>query len=355
MNYLSTVLWVLCALFCRAALAQTTPPLPAPRVEFEAAPPIYTQPLGIALESVPYPRPVSFLSLENGGQRVRMAYMDSPPVGTFPNFAARTPVLLLHGKNFYGAYWANTISALNAAGYRVIVPDQIGFGKSSKPDMAYSFDLLAANTIKLLDSLKIPKVSVVGHSMGGMLATKLALNYPNRVERLALEDPIGLEDYGAAIGPVADETLYQNEYAATGITNIRANFKNYFVNWKPEYENFVEVRSRVTLSGEWPRAAKASARTYQMILQQPIVGQLPMLQTPTLLVVGLSDRTAVGKNYASPAVAATLGNYPVLGKRAAQMIPHCQLLELNGVGHIPHLEAPEAFHRALIRFLQGEK
>ncbi len=335
-----------------AANAQTAPPMTVQRVKFEAAPPVYTVPLGIALESLPYPRPVSFLDLENGGQPVRMAYMDSAPVGLPAGAIARTPVLLLHGKNFYGAYWANTITALNAAGYRVIVPDQIGFGKSSKPDMTYSFDLLAANTIKLLDSLGVSKISVVGHSMGGMLAARLALNYPQRVEKLVLEDPIGLEDYHAATGPVSDETLYENELGETDVEKIRANFKNYFVTWKPEYERFVEVRERITLSGEWPRAAKASALTYQMILRQPVVYQLPMIQTPTLIVIGLSDRTAVGRNYAPPAVAATLGNYPVLGKRAAQAMPRAQLLELPNVGHIPHLEAPEPFHRALIRFLQ---
>ena len=342
----SFILLLLLSVGCALkAGAQVTPDIPAP--------PVYTLPLGIALESYSYPRPVSFLELENGGERVRMAYMDSAPTNPNPNAVARTPVLLLHGKNFYGAYWANTITALNAAGYRVIVPDQIGFGKSSKPDMAYSFDLLAANTIKLLDSLGISRVSVVGHSMGGMLATRLALNYPERVEKLILENPIGLEDYHAATGPVSPETLFADELAATDTGKIRASFKNYFVNWKPEYERFVEVRSRVTLSGEWPRAAKASARTYQMVLQQPIVYQLPLLKVPTLLIIGQSDRTAVGKNYAAPAVAATLGNYPTLGKRAAQAIPRARLLELSGVGHIPHLEAPEPFHRALIRFLQG--
>ena len=346
------ILLLLGANFLPEAHAQLTLKVPAPRVEHDAAPLTYAHPLGIALESYVYPRAVSFLELENGGERVRMAYMDSAP--TNPNSAAapRTPVLLFHGKNFYGAYWANTITALNAAGYRVIVPDQIGFGKSSKLDMAYSFDLLSANTLKLIDSLGVSRVSVVGHSMGGMLATRFALNYPDRVEKLVLENPIGLEDYHAATGPISTETLFQDELGATGVEKIRAYYKTYFVNWKPEYERFIEVRARVLLSGEWPRAAKASARTYQMILQQPVVYQMPQLKVPTLLVIGQNDRTAVGKNYAPAQVAATLGNYPLLGKRAAQMIPGAQLVELPNVGHIPHLEAPEPFHRALIRFLQ---
>lgn len=70
-------------------------------------------------------------------------------------------VVLLHGKNFYGSYWENTIKTLSAAGYRVVVPDQIGFGKSAKPNITYSFDLLAANTLELLDKLKLDRDIIV--------------------------------------------------------------------------------------------------------------------------------------------------------------------------------------------------
>ncbi len=316
----------------------------------DAQGPTYTQPLGIAMETWPYPRPVSFLPLEIEGQNVRMAYMDSPP--TIPTATPIQTVVLFHGKNFYGSYWEDTITALNAAGYRVVVPDQIGFGKSSKPEINYSFDLLAGNTAKLLDTLGVGKVSIVGHSMGGMVATRFALNYPERVEKLVLENPIGLEDYHAGTGPVADETLYQAELNATDIEPIRAYYKNYFVTWKPEYESFLEVRARLMLSGEFPRAAKSSALTYQMILQQPVVYQFPQLRMPTLLVIGQSDRTVVGKNYMKPAVAATFGDYPALGKRAAKAIPNAKLVEMANIGHIPHLEAPAEFHRSLISFLK---
>src|SRR5437868_10313973 len=146
---------------------------------------VYAQtppPLGIALDSYPYPYPVHFLPLEIEGQTLRMAYMNIAPA-TQP---ARGAVVLIHGKNFGGYYWGDTARALSAAGYRVIVPDQIGWGKSPKPDIRYSFHLLAANTAKLLDSLRLEKVAVIGHSTGGMLATRFALVYPERVTHLIL-------------------------------------------------------------------------------------------------------------------------------------------------------------------------
>ncbi len=129
----------------------------------QSAPPVYTIPLGIALETFPYPYPVQFLSLENQGQSLRLAYMDIRPTGS----GQAESVVLLHGKNFYGSYWLNTIKALTAAGYRVIVPDQIGFGKSAKPDLCYSFDQLAANTAKLLDHSWSPKSRHRGAQHGG--------------------------------------------------------------------------------------------------------------------------------------------------------------------------------------------
>jgi pimeloyl-ACP methyl ester carboxylesterase len=313
--------------------------------------PVYTKPLGIALEDIPYPYPTKFLELSNGGQKVRMAYMDIRPTRAFPGGGQPT-VLLLHGKNFSGFYWGKPIRALSAAGYRVVVPDQIGFGKSSKPNLPYSFDLLTGNTAKLLDTLKVGQVSVVGHSMGGMVAVKFARRYPSRVQKLVLENPIGLEDYKAAIGPVPFSKLLQTELSDTNTTKIRAFYKRYFVQWKPEFEKFVAIKSRLALSGEFNRWATASALTYAPIFDEPIVPDFAKLKVPTLLIIGQSDRTVVGKPYARPEVAKTLGNYPRLGRRTQQAIPGAKLAEYTNVGHIPHLEAPDRFNASVLQFLK---
>lgn len=315
-----------------------------------AEPASYSTPLGIAMEEFAYPYPVKFLSLENEGEPVRMAYMDvqfqfiqAPPRSGI--------VVLLHGKNFYGSYWENTINALASQGYRVIVPDQIGFGKSSKPDIAYSFDLLAANTVQLLDALKIGKAAIVGHSMGGMLAVRFARNYPERTSQLVLENPIGLEDYRFKIPAQSTPELFQAELKNTDADKYRAFLKRYFVTWSPAYESFVEVKARIALSGEFPRWAKASALTYQMIYQQPVRHEFGLIKAPTLLVIGQSDRTTLGRGVVSEEVLKTMGQYPQLGRAAARDIPGSKLVELPNIGHIPHLEAPRKFHQELLSFL----
>ena len=327
----------LAALLCGAALL----PLPASATATEL------QPLSVSLEGYDYPYPVQFLPLNIEGQDLKMAYMDVQPAGQ----GNGKVVLLLHGKNFFGAYWKETIAALTAKGYRVIVPDQVGFGKSSKPNIHYSFHLLASNTKVLAESLGVKQLAVVGHSMGGMLATRFALMYPETVTHLVLENPIGLEDYRELVPYFPLEDAYKNELNASE-QGIRAYNKSYFVNWKPEYDEFfATVALRMRLSGEYPRQALSAALTYQMIYEQPVCHEFGAIKAKTLLVIGQSDRTVVGKARVPKALLAQAGQYPELGRKTARLIPQSRLVELLNVGHIPHLEAKDTFHRELLGFL----
>src|SRR5215469_2178844 len=164
------------------------------------------EPYGIGLEGFPYPYPVNLMPLVNDGEPLRMAYMDVAPAQ--PN--GRT-VLLLHGRNFPSSYWEPVIKTLADAGFRVIVPDQIGFGKSSKPAGELHFDTLARNTIALLDHLGVAKADIVAHSLGGMLGVRIARAYPERINHLVLAAPIWLEDYRMYVPPTPTEKIIENE------------------------------------------------------------------------------------------------------------------------------------------------
>lgn len=305
-----------------------------------------SEPLGAAMEGWTYPYPVQMLQFELEGRLVRMAYMDVKPAQ--PN--GKT-VVLFHGKNFGSDYWAGTMRALSAQGYRVIAPDQIGFGKSSKPEIHYTFAMLADNTTRLLDHLKVGRVAVVANSMGGMLGVHFARRNPERVNALVLENPLGLEDYVLSIPPQKTSDLVTLEMAQTPMS-YRNFIKGYFpANFKPEYERFVEQFARVQQSSEYPRFAHVSALTYQMIYDGPIYNELPKLTMPTLLVIGQLDRTVFGRRFAPPEVVKPLGNFPQLGKASQQRIPGAKLVEFEAVGHAPHLEVPERFHSVVLEFL----
>lgn len=202
--------------------------------------------LSITLENVDYAYPVDYLSITLEGQDLRMAYMDVKPSAK----ANGKSVVLFHGKNFGGYYWTDVIKGLSNAGYRVIVPDQIGFGKSNKPYIHYSFHEMAKQSARLLDSLSIEKVNVLGHSMGGMLATRFALMYPERTEKLILENAIGLEDYRTFVPYKNAEEQYKGELKKTA-ESIKSYYQSsYFPEWKPTYDYLVDIAAGVTYSAD---------------------------------------------------------------------------------------------------------
>jgi pimeloyl-ACP methyl ester carboxylesterase len=304
---------------------------------------------GLMLENIKYPFPVSELSFKIQGQDLKMAYMDVKPAK--PN--GKT-VVLMHGKNFSAAYWEQTATDLAKEGYRVIMPDQIGFGKSSKPtNIQYTFQLLAQNTKAVLDELKITKVNLLGHSMGGMLATRLALMYPETVEKLILSNPIGLEDWKTVVPYQSVDDWYASELTQDYKKMKDYQLKFYYDNkWKPEYDRWLNINAGWTLNKEYPVIAKNAALTYDMIFTQPVVYELQNLKMPVLLIIGQRDRTALGKGMAPKDVQETLGNYPVLGRETAKKIKNSTLVEIDNVGHLPHIEAYPKFIVPLKEFLK---
>jgi pimeloyl-ACP methyl ester carboxylesterase len=304
------------------------------------------QPLSIAMEEFAYPHPVKLLDLSMEGQPVRMAYMDVQPESAGNG---RT-VVLMHGRNFFGAYWAQTIRALAQQGYRVVVPDQIGFGKSSKPDVPHSLHLHASNTRALLDALGVSQSSVVGHSLGGMMAIRYALMFPDAVDKLVLEGPIGLEDYRIHV-PYATREELAREHLSTTPDGFDRLFRGFFVAWDPAYQVYSDVQTRWLQSPEAHRIGRTAAHTWLMAYEQPVVYELPLVRAPTLIVAGSKDRTAIGRNRVPAEVRARLGVYTELAPRAAAALPDGQLVMLENVGHIPHLEAADRFHRELLQFL----
>ncbi|MBW8686193.1 alpha/beta fold hydrolase [Chitinophaga rhizophila] len=296
-----------------------------------------------------YPYPVHNITLKLQGQNLRMSYMDIQPLK--PNGKV---VMLLHGKNFCGAYWDSTAADLSRNGYRVIIPDQIGFGKSSKPQqLQYTFQLLAQNTKALLDSLKICETAVVGHSMGGMLATRFTLMYPDVVEKLILENPIGLEDWKLKVPYQTVDKWYESELKQNYEKIKQYQLDNYYAGeWKPAYEKWAVLQAGWTKGSDYARIAWNAALTYDMIFTQPVFYEFENIKAPTLLIIGQRDRTALGKANVPDDVKQTMGKYPELGQNISKRIPNAKLAPIEGVGHLPHIEAYPYFIKPLMEFLK---
>ncbi len=305
--------------------------------------------LDTELSNYEYPYPVSSIELHVQKQDLKMAYMDVKP----DNYNGKN-IVLFHGKNFNGAYWRTTIEALTKEGYRVIVPDQIGFGKSSKPlHFHYTFQQLASNTKKILDTLNITKTMILGHSMGGMVATRFTLMFPDITEKLILENPIGLEDWKLKVPYQPVEWWYKNELKKSYEGIKKYQLVNYYDNkWKPEYDEWVNLLAGWTLNSDYERLAWNAALTYDMIFTQPVVYEFKNISVPTLLIIGTRDRTALGKPLVSEEVRKTMGLYSELGKKTKEKIPNAQLVEIENIGHLPHIEKFDSFIKALKKFMK---
>lgn len=305
---------------------------------------------GAELQGFDYPYEVKGFNLESQGNSLQMAYMDVQP-----EKANGRTVVLMHGKNFCAATWEGSIKALTDAGYRVVAADQVGFCKSSKPKhYQYSFQQLASNTHSLLEQIGVDKVTVMGHSMGGMLATRYALLYPDQVEQLVMVNPIGLEDWKTLGVPyLSVDQWYQRELKTTAEASRNYQKNTYYAGqWRPEFDRWVDMQAGM-LNGDGKEiVAWNSALTYDMVYTQPVVYEFSELKMPTLLLIGEQDNTAIGKDAAPEAMRSKLGDYKTLGPATAKRIPDATLVTFPDLGHSPQIQEPERFHQALLEGLQ---
>ena len=301
-----------------------------------------------------YPWPIKYQELQTQHQTLCQAYMDINP----RHSKHKKTIMMLHGKNFCGVTWEATARVMLRQGYRVILPDQIGFCKSDKPE-AYQFSLqqLATNTKNILDTLNVTSLTVMGHSLGGMLASRFTLMYPDMVERLVMVDPIGLEDWKAKGVPYLPiDSIYRQE-ASSNYTSIRGYEQaTYYVgDWKPKYDEWVNMLLQVYDGPLGDVYAFDQALVTDMVYTQPVIYEFPLLaDEKTLLIVGDKDNTAIGKQWSPPEVQSILGHYDVLGPEAVAAIgSNATLIHYPNLGHAPQISNPKRFHADLLDWLDA--
>ncbi len=306
---------------------------------------------GPQLEGFDYPFPVRVFHTVAQGQAINMAYMELAPV-----HANGRTVVLLHGKNFCGATWGDTARVLAAAGYRVIVPDQIGFCKSSKPaGFQYSVLGLAKLTEDLLRSRGVAKATLIGHSFGGTLAVRMAISSPQLVDQLVLINPLALVDRLAQGVPYADiGRLTALEEQRTPASMKAYQLANYYHGvWHRSYDRWIDMMGGLYAGPGRAAVIGAQARTTEMLESQPVAYELNRVTVPTVLMVGTLDRNVFGRTWAPPGIVDRLPDAGTVGDRAASKMRNARFVPLTGMGHVPQIEDPARFQVALIQALSG--
>ncbi|TDJ36361.1 MAG: alpha/beta fold hydrolase, partial [Gammaproteobacteria bacterium] len=232
-----------------ALVALFTPWTPSLAAQPPTEPPGDWGPTAIDYSNVPYPHPVKFLELSLFGKQLRMAYMDVAPEGR----PLGQTVVLFHGMNFFAAAFRPTIEALRKEGFRVIAVDRLGYGRSSKPIVHYNLHMPARNTKALLDELGIEQAAIVGHSMGGMVATRFAATYPDTTTHVVMVNQIGLTDPSRTRPWRDPQIVYENVLKTSYQSVLRGHMRYYPRGWQPEYLEWVKYQYGLTLGGDWAR------------------------------------------------------------------------------------------------------
>ncbi len=304
-------------------VAQSAPPASAPSD---------WGPISMDLKEIEYPYPVSYLEFRVYNEDVRVAYMDIAPTA---NANGRT-VILQHGGLYYGWYWEQQLEALAQEGYRVIVEDRLGWGKSSKPDIPYSINLWASNTARLMDHLGIQQAALVGHSIGGQMVTRFAFLYPERITHLVTVNQVGLTDnrYGRGFRPLAEAADAIPDMKDVYASLLEWADENY-VTWQPAFIEHMRIRYGNRLSADWSHLSYINSLTGQMRGMDTVVNDWQHIQTKALVMGGEED-------------------YPTFAdeaRHAARQFPNGEVFLIPNVGHNPHEEVPDVVSAELIRFL----
>jgi pimeloyl-ACP methyl ester carboxylesterase len=251
------------------------------------------------------------------GQKIKYVDVGSGPV-----------VVLLHGLGGNSSNWAFNISALSAK-YRVIAPDQIGFGRSDKPLINYRVGTYADFLDKLLDGLNVERATLVGNSMGGWIAALYAVKYPKRVERLVLVDAAGF-------APPKDLDL-STLSGLNPSTREQARYLAGLVFFNPLFKTDAAVDA--TLAA---RISAGDGYTIQSLVESirrnedMLDGKLSAVKQPVLIIWGRDD-----------------GLTPLAreGEKFKKEIPSAQFVVFDQCGHVPQVERAAEFNAAVLKFL----
>lgn len=250
-------------------------------------------------EPKPMPKPV-----ESGTAPVNDIQM------YYAEFGKGRPVILLHGGLSNSSYWGNLVPALTSHGFRVIVADSRGHGRSTRSAQPYSYDLMASDVLALLDYLKIQKADLVGWSDGGIIGLDIAIHHPERLNRVYA--------YGAN----------------SDLSGLKPDFDK-----NPTFAAFIER------AGTEYRKLSKTPDQYDSFLQQ--ISQMWATQP---------DFTAEQLGGIKVRVAIADGEYDEGIKREhteylARTIPGAELHILPNVSHFGMLQNPKEFNDSVLGFL----
>lgn len=252
-------------------------------------------------------------------------------------------LVLVHGLASNAGFWRYVIPELSK-NYRVIAVDLPGYGKSDKGDYPYGMSWYANQLIALMDELEIEKAVYVGHSMGGQIGLTLSLEHPDRLSKMVLATPAGVESFKPGEAKWLRNVFRIDDITLSGEEIVRTNLNRNFYQWEDNYEWMVEERMRMAKSPEMAEFAHAVISCVGAMLDEPTTARLANVQTETLIVFGDADGL-IPNPFLHP------GFTRDVFKEAERVMPNVQLQEIKECGHMIQIEKPMELVSAINSFL----
>lgn len=252
-------------------------------------------------------------------------------VPAFTTLGGGPTVLMLHGIGGGHLAFAPQVETLASSGYRAVAWDMPGYGHSA-PIEPYTFKGLAQSCIQLIEALQCDRVTLLGHSMGGMVAQEVVARRPDLVSRLVL--------CGTSPSFGKPDGEWQREFIARRTAPLDAgqSMADLAQTLVPQMIGPGSLPEGVRLATHCMGLVPAA--TYRRALECIVTfdrrANLPNIRVPTLLLAGEHDRNAP----------------PAVMKKMADAIVHGTFIEMKGIGHLQNLEAPDEFDALLLNFLE---
>ncbi len=306
--------------------------------------PKYSQLDSIAPADLWTPMPTQTVDVEVDGVRVAVTYMDSwEGYGTRPG-ADEPPLVLIHGLSSSMGFWEHQLPTL-ANDRRVLALDLPGYGMSGRPDAPFTPPWYADLILAWLDTLDVKNAVWVGHSMGGQIAITAALDHPERVDRLILSAPAGIETFNRGAADWMKTFWTEDQASKASEQELRATFENLVFNRKDTgVERLLEERVRMAGTPAFRGTSVAVSRSVAGMLDHPVAHRLDELKMPALLVFGTDDRMIPNSLF-------TGGRTLTIAEAGREAISGSRLVMLKGAGHTVHHDDPDGFNGAVREFL----
>lgn len=251
----------------------------------------------------------------------------------FHERGAGDPVIFFHGSGPGASGLSNfsgSLDALADAGVRALAPDLLGYGHSSKPtDVGYALATHADAMVRFADALGLSRFSLVGNSLGGAIALQVALDHPDRVDKLVLMAPGGLETKDRYMEMRGIRRMMRMIYGKEGITleGMEKVFSLQVHDQSLVPHDVIAARTEIALAQ--PR------HVFETLRVTNLKDRLPEITQKTLALWGREDQFC-----------------PVSGAwTLSQGIPDARVIVLPHCGHWVMVEWRELFNRELCQFL----